>query len=78
MDNPTRAKRLGWTLVVVIGIGIAAYFGRIDLLAKAAIPAAVALIFGLARRFLPARALADKLGAYSGVTDHGVVHRLSH
>jgi len=65
MDNPTRAKRLGWTLVVVIGIGIAAYFGRFDLLAKAAIPAAVAFIFGLARRFLPARALADKLGAYS-------------
>ena len=65
MDNQATAKRLGWTLAVVIAVGVTVYFGGLDLLAKAAVPAAVALVFGMARRFLPARALTNKLGHHS-------------
>lgn len=64
-NDPAPRTRFGWPLVAVLAIGITVYFGGLNALAKAAIPAAVGLVFGLARRFLPARPLADSLSPYS-------------
>lgn len=60
-----RAKRFGWTALLVGVFGAAVYIGGWNVLPKAAVPAAVALVFGLARRYLPARALADRVSPYS-------------
>jgi hypothetical protein len=59
------AKRLGWPALLIAVLGVAVHIGEWNVLAKAAIPAAVALVFGSARRYLPARALADRVSSYS-------------
>ncbi len=60
-----RARRLGWAAFILGVLGVAVYIGGWDVLAKAAIPAVVALMFGLARRYLPARAIAERVSPYS-------------
>lgn len=62
--NGPPPTRFGWLLVAVVAIGITVYFGGLNALAKAAVPATVGLVFGSARRFLPARPLADSLSPY--------------
>jgi len=54
----------GWPLLAVAAVGIAFYFGGLNAIVRAvraAIPAVVALVFGLARRFLPVRVFPDNL-----------------
>ena len=60
-----RAQRFGWAALLLGVLGVTVYTGAWNVLAKAAIPAAVALVFGLARRCLPARAIADRVSPYS-------------
>jgi hypothetical protein len=54
-----RARIIGWPAAAAILIGVTAgvYLGGFEFVAKAAVPAAVAVTFALARRFLPAREL---------------------
>ena len=61
----SRTKRIGSQALIVGVLGAAVYLGGWSVLEKAAIPIAVALVFGLARRYLPARNIADKLGSHS-------------